>query len=113
MHAPTGSGQTVYEADASLIQAVHQCRERIQHVCRRHMNRRVRVRTQSGHIIEGVIVGVDDHWLYLDTAGPNPARQPFVPYPVPYPPYYYGYSPYGGTILPLALFDLLAIALLV
>ena len=107
MNVPTGIGQTVvYEADSSLVQAVHQCREKIHHVCRQHMNKRVRVRTMGGQMFEGVIVGVDEHWLYLDTAGGLP-RQPFVPYP----PYYY--NPYASTILPLALFDLLAIALII
>jgi len=115
MSVPTGTVQTVYEADPGLMQAVHQCRERVQNVCRRHLHRRVRIRTHSGQIIEGVIVGVDDHWVYLDTAGSEPSRQPFAPYPAPYPPYYYGYgyyNPYASTVLPLALFDLLAIGLL-
>lgn len=110
MQVSPSQGQTVYEADASVMQAVHRCRERIHHVCRQHMNRRVRVRTACGQIVEGVIVGVDDHWLYLDTAAAGMPRQPFVPYPLPYAPYY---NPYYSTILPLALFDLLAIALIV
>lgn len=109
-------GPILYEADASVMQAVHQCRERIGHICRQHMNRRVRVRTASGQTVEGVIVGVDELFLYLDTSGMQPMmmRQPFAqpwpPYYAPYPPYY---NPYSSAILPLALFDLLAIALIV
>lgn len=109
MNVSIGQGQTVYEADTTVMQTVQQCRDRIQHVCRRHMHQRVRVRTACGQTFEGIIVGVDDHCLYLDTGGHGMMRPPFVPYP-PYGPYY---NPYASTILPLALFDLLAIALLV
>lgn len=106
-----GAGQLVYEADASLMQSVQKCRERVHHVCRRYMNHRVRIRTAAGQQVEGIIVGVDDHYVYLDTSG-NAAmmRPPYPPYYGPYNPYY---NPYYSTVLPLALFDLLVISLLV
>lgn len=107
----SGSGQMVYEADASLMQSMQQCRERVHHICRQHMNRRVRIRTTAGQHVEGVIIGVDDHYVYLDTSGTAAMmRPPYPPYYGPYNPYY---NPYYSTVLPLALFDLLVISLLV
>lgn len=74
------------------------------------MHRRVRVHTIDGHLHEGTIVGMDGGIIYLNvemTAGVQRAFYPF------YSPFYSPlYNPYAGTILPLALYDLLVLTLL-
>ena len=111
MYNPMTSAQPVYEADASIMHTIHQCRDRIHHVCKQHMNKRVMVNTVEGQSYEGMLAGFDDHYLYLDVSVSVGMRPPF---PVPYPvnPSYGGYNPYYQQILPLVLFNLLTISLL-
>jgi small nuclear ribonucleoprotein (snRNP)-like protein len=82
------------------------------HICHSCMNRRVSIQTTDG-VYEGVIVNVDAQNVYLDTAisgayvsskKTNKKAKTSA----------FGFG-FGGrqTILTLALFDLLAIALLV
>src|SRR5690606_20272716 len=107
MYTPISATGPVYEADASVMHTIQQCRERIHHICRQHMNRRVMVHTVHGQSHEGLIVGFDDHYLYLDVSVSAGMRPPFpAPYPPFYPPYY---DPFSQTILPLVLFNLLTI----
>jgi len=70
-------------------------------LARRHMNRRVRVRDCYGRCYEGVIVGVDPNNVYLRPSGP--ARLSGKAYTSQW---------FGGGILALSLFTLLAIALI-
>lgn len=71
-------------------------------VCRRHMNRRVRVHTRNG-VFEGTIVNVDRENLYLRTSGDLRISGWYGPG--------YGFG-YGFDVLALSLFTLLAIALI-
>ncbi len=82
--------------------------EEMYHLCRRHINCRVRVHTRCG-CYEGVIVNVDSENVYLRTSGGARISGKaqisgwFGP----------GFGPgYGADILTLSLFTLLAIALI-
>lgn len=79
--------------------------EEMYDVCRRHMNCRVRVHTRCGECYDGVIVNVDRNNVYLKTSGGVRISGWFGPG--------FGYGPgFGGDILALSLFTLLAIALI-
>lgn len=95
----TGSARspnTIYTADSHWCDQVRRTRQRLAGVCAQCVNRRVRVETIDGQIYEGVVVGYDNTYLHLST---NQNRF-FGPYS-------------AGFILPLVLFDLLAITLLI
>jgi hypothetical protein len=77
------------------------------HLCRSHMNRKVRIHTRCGECYEGVIVNVDWDNVYLRTSGPvqtlgKAKTSAWLGY---------GFG-YGGEILTLSLFTLLALALI-
>lgn len=72
-------------------------------LCRRHMNRHVRVHTRNG-VFEGTIVDVDRDNLYLRTSGGLRLSAWY--------PGGYGYGGFGFDVLALSLFTLLAIALI-
>ncbi|KZE73379.1 hypothetical protein [Paenibacillus elgii] len=67
------------------------------HTCKKYINKRVRIMTISGASYEGRIVKVDGNRVYLQTGSNNrnKATVSFLPF-----------------ILPLVLFDLLAIVLI-
>ncbi len=103
-----GETQTVYQLETRDAEAISRCKERIHSICTEYLQRPVRVYTVHGHRYEGTIVNVDDHYVYLQLSTehgrallPGPYANPF------YNPYY------GNVILPLVLFDLLAISLIV
>ena len=96
----------IYQADPHVSHALKECREKLHHICRQHLHRQVQVQMDNGQIFTGVIAGFDDYYLYLDVSGSGNMR-----FPVYFPPYP-GYSPYGASILPLVLFNLLTISLL-
>lgn len=93
------------------------------HACNSCMNRRVSLLTADGKRHEGVIVGVDEHNVYLDTSG-TPGYQAETlstkkRKKVRTSGYWgggfgfdNGFGFGGGGILTLALFSLLAIALI-
>ncbi|BBI35149.1 hypothetical protein KCTCHS21_45480 [Cohnella abietis] len=70
------------------------------HLCRKHINCRVRIHTCDGRCYEGVIVNVDDHHVFLRTSGG-----------VRVSAWGFGFGP-RDEILTLSLFTLLAIALI-
>ena len=119
-----GQQSLIYQADPAVIQHLHGVREKLHDSCKPYMNHNVKVQTMDGQMHEGTISGLDNKNLYLTVTVTvsgemsrgyyNPYYKPY-PYPVHYPGYYPGY-PYGygyhNVILPLALFDLLAIGLL-
>ncbi|MFC4302530.1 hypothetical protein [Cohnella boryungensis] len=72
--------------------------EQMYHICKQHMNRRVRIHTRCG-CFEGVICHVDRDNVYLRTSGDVRIS---------------GWFGFGGAsdILTLSLFTLLAIALI-
>ncbi|MDF2923340.1 MAG: hypothetical protein K0R57_2254 [Paenibacillaceae bacterium] len=109
--APTP--QVIYEADQAHVDTVKTVREKLHGICKKKlMHKHVMVRTIDGHQYEGVIVFVDDGNLYLNLAQDENLNRAyyyrFTPYgPVPYAPF----NP-GAAILPLVLYNLLAITLL-
>lgn len=103
---PTIANPPIYQADQAMLQSIHQCREKVQVVCKHHMHKVVRIHVTTGEMHEGMIVGVDDHYVYLDVSQ-APMGMRFYPGPVIYP-----YNPYYSTVLPLVLFSLLAISLI-
>jgi small nuclear ribonucleoprotein (snRNP)-like protein len=82
----------------------------IYQTCNSCLNRKVSVHTIYGQRHEGVIVGVDEQNVYLDTSGTTSYRQATISNKKA------KISAFGfrgrETILTLALFDLLAIALI-
>lgn len=105
MNAPIAQQQALYEADPALVQSVKSARERLHHVARHCINRPVRVQTMDGHVHEGVVVNVDDCHLYLSVTVPDHQARGF------FNPLYQAYT-YNNVILPLVLYNLLAITLL-
>jgi len=86
------------------------------HACNSCINRRVSLQTASGTIHEGVIVRVDQHNVYLDTSSVETSSAAVSSKKAKAKTSALGFGfGFGGreTILTLALFDLLAIALLV
>ncbi|WP_409346723.1 hypothetical protein [Paenibacillus sp. MBLB4367] len=95
------------------------------HVCRSYLNKRVAVYTTRGETHEGVIVNVDPQYVYLDTSprAETASTKKMVKTKGCGCGYngngYNGYngngyngSGFNDTITSLALFDLLAIALI-
>ncbi|MGF9714897.1 MULTISPECIES: hypothetical protein [Paenibacillus] len=103
-----GQQQPIYELEANALEVIGKCKEKLLHVCSQHVHKPVRVQTVHGQTFDGIIVHVDNHHLYLQTL-PGHSRA-LLPGPYPYFPYY---SYYSNVILPLVLFDLLAITLLI
>ncbi|WP_426452057.1 hypothetical protein ACP26L_08340 [Paenibacillus sp. S-38] len=100
--------ESIYEADSSFLDSLNKYREQILSVVTQHLHKPVRVHTTHGHHHEGMIVHIDAYHIYLQL--PPGHSRAFFPGP-------YGgfpaYSPYyNNVILPLALFDLLAVTLL-
>jgi hypothetical protein len=94
----------IYEAKPDCQKVVKQAKEEAYQACSQYVNRYVRLQRMSGDSFEGYIVHVDPEFVYLQVPQQQPARGFFNPY---YPNYYY-----NNTVLPLVLFDLLAITLL-
>jgi hypothetical protein len=96
--------QPLYQADPALVQSVKSARDRVHDVARHCLNRPVRVHTMAGHVHEGVIVHVDDDHLYIRVTVHDQTRGFFNPLASAYA--------YNDVILPLVLYNLLAITLL-
>ncbi|MDF2937790.1 MAG: hypothetical protein K0Q90_3163 [Paenibacillaceae bacterium] len=102
-------GQVMYQADNQHVEAVKGVREKLHGICKqRLMNRHVMVKTIDGHEYEGIIVFIDDGNVYLSLAEDEELNKRFFPYG----PGFYGPVNPGGAILPLVLYNLLAITLL-
>lgn len=117
----TGPQSTViYQADPAVIQHLHGVRESLHQSCKPYLNHQVKVQTIDGQMHEGTIAGMDSKHLYLTvTITTDMGRGYYNPYYKPYPgPGYPGPGyPYPGqvnnnVILPLVLFELLAISLI-
>lgn len=116
----TGQQATViYQADPTLVQHLHGVRDSLHHCCKQHLNQMVKVQTIDGQVHEGMIAGIDSKNLFLSvTITTESVRGFYNPYYKPYPGYYPGPGyPYPGpvnnnVILPLVLFELLAISLI-
>lgn len=109
--------QVIYEADQGHVDNAKALREKLHGICRKQlMHRHVLVKTIDGHQYEGVIVHLDEGNIYISLAedghhhrgyGYYYNNYRFFPGPAPYPVY----NP-GAAILPLVLYNLLAITLL-
>lgn len=98
--------QVVYQCDQHTANSLMQHKEKVHHTCKNAVNRKVRIQTVDNEMIEGIIVGVDAKFVYLNID--NGGSRGFYPgFPPPRPPY-----PVYNPILPLALFNLLTISLL-
>ncbi|MFK7694653.1 hypothetical protein [Paenibacillus sp. HJGM_3] len=95
----------IYKAKAEVHKLIKQCKEEAYHACKQYLNRYVRLERTNGAVHEGYIVHVDADYVYLHL--PQQQTRYFNPY---YPGY--GNYFYNSTVLPLVLFDLLAITLL-
>lgn len=104
-----GQQQPIYELEANALEMMSKCKEKIHHICSHHMHKRVRIQTVHGQSHDGIIVHIDNYYIYLQML-PGHSRA-LLPGPYPYYPAYNPY--YSSVILPLALFDLLAISLLI
>ncbi|NQX46133.1 hypothetical protein HQN87_12405 [Paenibacillus tritici] len=124
----TQSGQqtaVIYQADPAVVQHLNGVRDSLHQSCKPYLNHQVQVQTVDGQMHEGTLAGMDSKHLYLTvTIATDPSRGYYNPYYKPYPGVGYpgqGYPgqgyPYPGTvnsnvIMPLVLFELLAISLL-
>jgi hypothetical protein len=115
LQQPYSNPQVIYEADQVHVETVKTLREKLHGVCKtKLMNKYVKVQTLDGHEFEGIIVFIDGSQIYLSLAEDDD-RSYRIPYPgYPYPGYPQPYPPFnpGSAILPLVLYDLLAITLL-
>lgn len=119
----TGQQQNViYQADPAVIRHLHGVRDSLHQSCKPYLNHKVNVQTIDGFVHEGVIAGVDNKHLYLNVAANGQMPRGFttlisliiligpgtwpISGPYPGPPYN------NNVILPLVLFELLAISLI-
>ncbi|WP_150267569.1 hypothetical protein [Paenibacillus tepidiphilus] len=115
IYTPEVRGPVIYQADPAVAQHYHGVRNTLHHTCKPYLNHKVKVETHDGIAHEGVLAGMDGKNLYLlITVNTDPVRGFYNPYykPYPYPPYPYPGPVSGNAILPLVLYELLAISLL-
>ncbi|WP_281885749.1 hypothetical protein [Paenibacillus sp. YYML68] len=104
--------QTIFEMEKSDVDVLSKCKHKVHDICSQHMHKPVRIQTVQGSMHDGIIVHIDMQYVYLQVM-PGHSRA-FLGSPYGYGYGAPGYNPYyNNVILPLALFDLLAIALLV
>ncbi|AKG35278.1 hypothetical protein VK70_12395 [Paenibacillus durus ATCC 35681] len=110
MSTYSGPQTLVYQADPTSLHHVKKVRESMHGALKPHINKRVRVHTIDGVTHEGMISGIDEGHLYLTVPASGPTMRGFFnPF---FPPFPYAVSPVGSAILPLVLYNLLAISLL-
>ncbi|WNS44747.1 hypothetical protein [Paenibacillus sp. MMS20-IR301] len=108
----------IYQADPAVVQHLHGVRDSLHQSCKPYLNHKVQVQTIDGVMHEGTIAGMDSKHLYLTvTVAVEMGRGYYNPYYKPYPGYPGPGYPYPGpvnnnVILPLVLFELLAISLI-
>ncbi|XEC92643.1 acetyl-CoA acetyltransferase [Paenibacillus tarimensis] len=94
--------QVIYEADPQYVQTLRTKKDKLGKALEQCMHQKARIQTINGQTYEGTISGTDGLFVYIRTIQPLTVTRAFF-----YPPYYY-----QNVILPLVLFDLLAITLL-
>jgi hypothetical protein len=106
--------EKVYTAEKDVVNLLHKTRQKVHGACSQCMHRPVRIETVDGDVFEGMIVNVDKHYIYLlpGLSGSAHIHMTRSPYPYSPGPYYPPYNPYAQQILPLVLFNLLAITLI-
>lgn len=97
--------QMLFQCDHQLVHSMKKHRESAHSAMKNVVNRKVRVHTMDDEAIEGIVINVDAKNVYIlveqGNRGFYPGYPPFVPY-----------GPNPNVILPLALFNLLAVSLL-
>lgn len=91
--------QTLYRMDAPTMQTLKSVQNHIGNITKNHVNKYVRVETVDGDVFEGLLIHCDRGILYLKLPSHGTSRG-FFP----------GYQ--SDVILPLVLFNLLAISLI-
>lgn len=87
----------VYQCHPDTHQYLQSVKQHLHHMCSQHANRLVRIETVDGEVFEGHIVHIDKSILYLSLSTDGTTRA-FLP---------------GSFVLPLVLYDLLAISLFI
>ncbi|MEK3735458.1 MULTISPECIES: hypothetical protein [Paenibacillus] len=110
--------QLLFQCDHQLVNSMKKHKEHAYQSLQKALHHKVRVHTMDDEIVEGVIINVDAKNVYIHIEHDPRGLYPYGPRPrPPYPPYG-GYPPYpanpyySNVILPLALFNLLAVSLL-
>lgn len=115
--------QLMYQCEHQLADHLKKHKEHAKHTCKQLVNHKVKVLTIDGESIEGIVVNVDDHYVFLQVedqrgfypggygpgGGGHGHGHGYGPGPGWGPP---GHGPNPNVILPLALFNLLTISLL-
>ncbi|MEB3100829.1 hypothetical protein [Ferviditalea candida] len=101
LQPPQQPPQIIYKANPSIVEHLKRLRDEAYSVCEKHIHKYVQIQTMDGHVIQGVIVSVDHKHVYLSVPTSLMSSRQFF-----YNPFYY------STVIPLVLFDLLAISLL-
>ncbi|MGN7457313.1 hypothetical protein ACTHPH_21080 [Paenibacillus pasadenensis] len=102
--APTPAPTRVYHCESDHHETLLGVKQRLQALCAEHAYRLVKVETMDGDVYEGKIVLCDRSIMFLQLSNEGLSRA-FLPGPPN--PYFY-----NNVILPLVLFDLLAITLI-
>jgi len=93
----------IYQCEPHVHQTLRSVKDHLHQLCGRHANRLVRVETMDGDVFEGHIRHCDRGILYLTLSNEGCSRAffpgPFIPYS-------------SDFVLPLVLFNLLAISLI-
>ncbi|MNJ53770.1 hypothetical protein D3C77_491780 [compost metagenome] len=91
--------QTLYRMDPTTMHNLKSIQDHIANICKNHVNTLARVETVDGDVFEGVLIHCERGILYLRLPSHMTSRG-FVP----------GFQ--NDFVLPLVLFNLLAISLL-
>lgn len=105
--------QMLFQCDHHMAHSMKKHKENAHAALKKAMKHKVRVETLDDEVFEGVIINVDAKYVYIQIE--QEGSRGFYPgYPYPRPPFApYPHNPfYSNVILPLALFDLLAVSLL-
>ncbi|RAP73407.1 hypothetical protein [Paenibacillus montanisoli] len=98
----THENKPIYQCDSKVHHTMKSVKDHLHHLCATHANRLVKVETCDGDVFEGHIVYCDRGMLYICLSNEGCNRAFFPNYP----------SYYNNFVLPLVLFNLLAISLL-
>lgn len=93
----------IYQCDANVHQTLKSVKDHLHQLCANHANRLVKVELMDGDVFEGHIVHCDRGLLFICLSNEGAQRAFFPGGPNPF---------YYNNVLPLVLFDLLAITLL-
>lgn len=91
--------QTLFRMDPTTMNNLKSIQDHVTNICKNHVNALVRVETADGDVFEGLLIHCERGILYLKLPSPM-ANRGFVP----------GFQ--NDVVLPLVLFNLLAISLL-